>query len=112
SLVFQVPGHAAIPVAATVRDRQLLDPSAQLHGFDLGFPLFPVAIKAGTADPRHSTHQLDTEGFVRLLYASYFFLDAVSPQPLLARRRPLILRKASCKKSASSTFLPSAARSC
>jgi predicted alpha/beta superfamily hydrolase len=58
------------------------------------------------------THRLDTEVFLRLLYFPDFFVDAVSPQPSLAWRRASILRKAPCKKSTSSPFLPRAARSC
>src|SRR5262249_33117989 len=122
SLLFQVPAYTAIPITAAGGDDDLLDPSSQFHGPhpwsptprppSLVSPPFPVAIKPGPADPRSPTHPLDTEVFLRLLYASDFFVDAVSPPPLLARRRASILRKAPCKKSTSSTFLPSASRSC
>jgi hypothetical protein len=112
ALVFQILGHPAVAVTAAVRQHDLLDPSSQFHAFDLGFALFPVAIKASAADPRQSTNRLDTEVFLRLLYASDFFIDAVSPLPSLAWRRASILRKAPCKKSTSSAFLPRAARSC
>src|SRR5215467_11304873 len=89
-----------------------LDPRSHLHFFGLRFLGLPVAIVPRSADPSDSTHPLDTQVFLRLLYASDFFVDAVSPQPSLARRRASILRKAPCKKSTSSAFLPRAARSC
>src|SRR5262252_3314460 len=112
SLVLQVPGDPAIPVTAPVCNRDLLDPSPQGGGCHLRFPLLPAAIVTGAADPSQMTHRLDPEVSLCLLYASDFFVDAVSPQPSLARRRASILRKTPCKKSTSNAFLPSAARSC
>src|SRR5215467_11793071 len=67
SLVAQILGHPAISITAAVPDHDLLNSISQLHGFHLGFPLFPAAIKAGAANPRHVTHPLDTEVFLRLL---------------------------------------------
>src|SRR5260370_12691002 len=105
SLVFQVPGDPASPVTAAVRHHDLLDPSSQGRGFHLRFPLLPVAIVTGATDPSQMTHRLDPEVSLCLLYASHFFVDAVSPQPSPARRRASILRKAPCKQSTSTPFL-------
>src|SRR5262249_60433065 len=98
-LLCQAPAYAAIPIRAAGGDDDLLDPSSQFHGPPLGFPPFPVAIKTGPADPRYPTHPLDTEVFLRLLYASDLFVDAVSPPPFLARRRAWIRRKSHCKNA-------------
>src|SRR6476661_4106398 len=112
ALVFQFPAHPAIAVIAAMRKGDLLDPRPQLHCFGLWFLPLPVTIVPGSADPSYSAHTLDTQVLLRLLYASDFFVDAVSPQPSLARRRASILRKAPCKKSTSSAFLPRASRNC
>src|SRR5512146_1085358 len=110
ALILQIPFHAPIPVTVTVREHDLLNPGSQFHLFGLRLLLLPAAIKTGPAHPRHMTHLLDGKVFLRLLYLADFFVDAVSPEPSLARRRASILRKAPCKKSASSTFLASASR--
>src|SRR5579864_1633247 len=85
ALVSQVSLHPAIPVAAAMSQNDLLDPHPQFHLFGLRLPLLPITIEAGAADASHTTHRLDTGVCLPLLYFPDFFVDAVAPQPSLAR---------------------------
>jgi hypothetical protein len=58
----------------------------------------------GTANPRQFAHPLDFQAALHWHHLSDLFVDAVSPEPLLLRRRASTFCKAPLKKSVSSVF--------
>src|SRR5690349_4143049 len=94
-----------------MRDYDLLYLRPQFRLLDSRLALLPITIKPGAAYLSQPAHGLDPEVCLRLHHLD-FFVDAVSPEPLLGWRRASILRNTPCKKSASSTLVASACFSC